>query len=113
MARIGTFTRTADGFVGRLHLLATEVDLVLVPASPAGGGKTPDYRILRGGDDGGEVGAGWNHTGEKAGAYVSLVLDDPTFAQPIRANLFRSDADDGVFHLHWTRPSRRQARDQG
>ncbi|MDP3748834.1 MAG: DUF736 domain-containing protein [Phenylobacterium sp.] len=113
MARIGTFTRTADGFAGRLHLLVTEVDLVLVPARSAGGDKAPDYRVQRAGDGGGEVGAGWTHTGEKAGAYVSLVLDDPTLAQPIRANLFRSDADDGVFHLHWTRPSRRQARDQG
>lgn len=108
MSRIGTFTRTTDGFAGRLQLLSTEVDLVLVPANAAGGGKAPDYRVRRAGEEGGEVGAGWNHTGEKAGPYVSLVLDDPTLSQPIRANLFRSEADDGTYHLHWTRPSRRE-----
>ena len=108
MSRIGTFTRTADGFAGRLQLLAAQVDLVLVPANPTAGGKAPDYRIRRVGDDDGELGAGWNHTGEKAGPYVSLVLDDPALSQPIRASLFRSEADDGTYHLHWNRPLRRE-----
>lgn len=111
MARIGTFTRTADGFTGRLHLLARDVDLVLVPAGPRTSDKAPDYRVLRADDDDGEVGAGWKHTGEKAGPYVSLVLDDPTLARPIRANLFRSEADESVYLLQWNRPSRRS--DQG
>lgn len=107
MARIGTFTPTNDGFTGRLHLLTGDVDLVLVPAGPKSSDKAPDYRVLRADDDGGEVGAGWKHTGEKAGLYVSLVLDDPTWARPIRANLFRSAADEAVYFLQWARPSRR------
>lgn len=109
MARIGTFTRTADGFAGRLELLRESVDLVLVPAADGGSDKSPDYRVLRAGDGGGDVGAGWKHTGEKAGPYVSLLLDDPTLSQPIRAHLFRVDGEADVHHLHWTRPSRRAA----
>lgn len=107
MARIGTFIRTADGFAGRLHLLARDLDLVLVPVDARGGDKAPDYRILRAGDGGGELGAAWSHTGEKAGPYLSLALDDPTLVRPIRAHLFRSDGDETVHHLHWTRTTRR------
>ena len=44
--------------------------------------------------DGPEVGAGWKRTGEKAGDYVSLLLDDPALTQPIRANLFQSDDEE-------------------
>jgi uncharacterized protein (DUF736 family) len=36
------------------------------------------------------------------------VIDDPSFAHPIRANLFRLERDGDIFHLSWTRPSRRQ-----
>lgn len=109
MARIGTFTPTADGFTGRLHRLAGDIDLV--PTGPRTSDKAPDYRVLRAGDDGAEVGAGWKHASEKAGPYVSLVLDDPTLARPIRANLFQSEADEAIYFLQWTRPSRRG--DQG
>ena len=41
------------------------------------------YRVHLGDGDGPEIGAGWKRTGEKAGEYVSLVIDDPALAQPI------------------------------
>ena len=37
-------------------------------------------------------------------------IDDPTFTQPLRANLFQSGSDRSAFHLLWTRPSRRENR---
>lgn len=43
---------------------------------------------------------------EKAGDYVAVALDDPVFAQPIRANLFRAGGERAVWVLNWTRPSR-------
>ena len=49
-------------------------------------------------------------TGEKAGEYVSLQIDDPAFTQPIRTNLFQSGNDRSAFHLLWTRPSKRENR---
>jgi uncharacterized protein (DUF736 family) len=110
MAQIGTFTRTKHGFSGRLRTLSLDIELTLVPAERGDAENTPDYRIHAGDEEGPEIGAGWNRTGEKAGEYVSLLIDDPTFAQPIRANLFQSGGDRSAFHLLWTRPSRRENR---
>ena len=50
-------------------------------------------------------------TGEKAGEYVSLLIDDPALAQPIRANLFQSGSDKSVWSLNWNRPQNRGERD--
>src|SRR3546814_15524181 len=58
-------------------------------------------------DDGPEIGAGWKRTGEKAGDYVSLQIDDPALALPIRANLFQSAEDKSAWSLHWNRPPKR------
>lgn len=111
MAHIGVFTRTADGYNGRLRTLTFDVELTLVPANAGDGENAPDYRIHLGDSaDGPEVGAGWKRTGEKAGAYVSLLIDDPVFTQPIRANLFQAEATGANFHLLWNRPTKREAR---
>lgn len=103
---IGTFTATADGFAGRLSLLTLDVELTIVPAEHSDSENAPDYRVLAGpSDEAREVGAGWKRTGDKAGAYVAVQIDDPVFVQPLRANLFQSAGDAHV--LVWSRPSRR------
>ncbi len=108
MTHIGIFTRTADGYSGHLRTLTLDIDLTLVPAEHADAENAPDYRIHRGTDaDGPEVGAGWKRTGEKAGDYVALLIDDPTLTQPLRANLFQSDVKGKAFALLWTRPAKR------
>ena len=66
-----------------------------------------DRRCLGVDGDGPEIGAGWKRTGEKAGEYVSLVIDDPALAQPIRANLFQSGEDKSAWVLNWNRPPKR------
>ncbi|WP_295809057.1 DUF736 domain-containing protein, partial [uncultured Nitratireductor sp.] len=70
----------------------------------------PDFRIHIGDRHGPEVGAAWKESGEKAGDYLSFQLDDPTLAQPIRANLFGSDDDETAWSLHWSRPKARGER---
>jgi uncharacterized protein (DUF736 family) len=107
MAQIGQFTRTESGFTGRLHTLILYRELTLAPATPSDSENAPDYRIHHGDEDGPEIGAGWKRTGEKAGEYISLQIDDPTFAFPIRANLFKTDAEDGHWALYWNRPAKR------
>ena len=110
MTCIGTFTATREGFAGRLQTLTLDCALTIVPAEPAEAEKAPDYRILAGdGDDSFEVGAGWKHVGDKAGAYVAVLIDDPALVQPLRANLFRTDQRTHV--LMWSRPGRRGAKD--
>jgi uncharacterized protein (DUF736 family) len=109
MTHIGLFARTADGYTGHLRTLTLDVELTLVPAEHADAENAPDYRIHRGADaDGPEVGAGWKRTGEKAGDYVAMLIDDPTLTQPLRANLFQSDVKGKAFALLWTRPAKRE-----
>ena len=109
MTHIGLFARTADGYTGHLRTLTLDVELTLVPAEHADAENAPDYRIHRGADaDGPEVGAGWKRTGEKAGDYIAMLIDDPTLTQPLRANLFQSDVKGKAFALLWTRPAKRE-----
>src|SRR6266849_4980745 len=111
MAQIGTFKRTKTGISGRIRTLALNAELTLVPVDKSDAENTPDYRVHLGDDDGHEVGpevgAGWKRTGEKAGDYISLQLDDPSFGQPIRANLFQANEAGTAFDLLWIRTSRR------
>jgi len=108
MARIGTFKRTTDGYAGTIRTLRLNHDIVIVPALPSDADNAPNYRVLASDV---EIGAGWKRTGEHAGDYVSLLIDDPSFAQPLRANLFHLERDSDTFHLSWTRPPRRGKRD--
>lgn len=111
MPQIGQFTAKDSGFVGRVHTLTLYRDLTIIPAEPSDAENAPDYRIHHGDEDGPEVGAGWKRTGEKAGEYVSLLIDDPALTQPIRANLFQSGEDETAWSLHWNRPPKRNERD--
>ena len=110
MTCIGTFTTTRDSYSGRLQTLTIDRALTLVPAEHGDAEKAPDYRILAGeGEDAFEVGAGWKRNGDKAGAYVAVLIDAPALVQPLRANLFQSDKRTHV--LMWSRGTRRGAKD--
>ncbi|MGV6876459.1 DUF736 domain-containing protein [Pseudochelatococcus sp. B33] len=108
MPQIGTFTKTKTGFSGRVRTVALDIELTIRPAENAAVENAPDHRLYTADDI--EVGAAWDHSGEKAGDYLSVVIDDPTFTQSIRAALFQSEADATVWNLIWTRPSKRDER---
>lgn len=108
--RIGTFAPADGGFAGHLRTLTLDINLTLVPADAPGGENAPAFRVIAGeGENAHEVGAGWKHVGEKAGDYVSIFIDDPSFVQPLRANLFKGDGNTHV--LVWSRSSRREQAD--
>ena len=108
--RIGTFQAAGGGYSGQLQTLSLSIEISLVPADPSDSDNAPDFRVVAGEDaDAREVGAGWKHVGEKAGDYVSVQIDDPSFIQPLRANLFKGDCNGYV--LVWSRPSRREKAD--
>lgn len=111
MPQIGQFTRSKSGFTGRIRTVALDVELVLVPADLSDAENAPDYRVHIGDDDGPEAGAGWKRTGERAGEFIAVLIDDPALPQPIRANLFRDDDASNAWSLHWSRPSRRDGKD--
>ena len=115
MPVIGQFMRENDGFIGHLTTLSLHQDIIIVAAEPSEAENAPDYRVhvldTMSNETGAEIGAGWKRTGEKAGEYVSLQLDDPTFEHSIRANLFQSADNKSAWALHWNRPPKRGERD--
>lgn len=115
MSLIGQFTRDDGGFIGHLDTLLLNQDVIIIPAEPSEVEHAPDFRVHvfdgMNNEPGAEIGAGWKHTGEKAGEYVALLLDDPSFARPIRANLFQSVDDASTWNLHWNRPPKRGKQD--
>ncbi|MGV0818470.1 DUF736 domain-containing protein [Martelella sp. AMO21009] len=115
MPQIGQFTRETSGFVGRIETFTLFRDIVIVSAEPSDAENAPDFRI-HASDDGKaeaspEIEAGWKRTGERAGEYIALLIDDPALPQPIRANLFRDDDAGSAWSLHWSRPQARGRKD--
>jgi uncharacterized protein (DUF736 family) len=106
MTQIGNFTSTETGYSGRIQTMSLDAIVTLIPAEPSESENAPDYRIILGDDENGpEIGAGWKRSGEKAGAFLALQIDDPAFVQPLRANLFKDGDNSHV--LVWNRPVKR------
>ncbi|MFC3061583.1 DUF736 domain-containing protein [Sinirhodobacter populi] len=115
MPQIGQFSREETGFIGNLGTLFLQQDIIIV-AEPSGAENAPDYRVHifdgMSNETGPEIGAAWKRTGEKAGEYLSVLIDDPALPQPIRANLFQNGADATSWSLHWNRPPRRNGKSE-
>ncbi|KWV41819.1 MULTISPECIES: DUF736 domain-containing protein [Rhizobium] len=101
MATIGTFTSTENGFTGSIRTLAlnlkARISRVETPSE-----KGPHFRIYAGNV---ELGAAWQKTSEQGRDYLSVKLDDPSFAAPIYATLAEVEGGGGL-HLIWSRPNR-------
>jgi uncharacterized protein (DUF736 family) len=97
MTIIGTFSRSGDGYVGSLETLALSVKAKIMPVEK-GKQNAPDFRVVVGQS---EFGAAWKKTSQGGRQYLSVKLDDPTFAAPIFASLMESDGDS--FILIWSR----------
>jgi uncharacterized protein (DUF736 family) len=97
MAIIGTFTSANGNFKGTLQTLGftAKVEIRQVEKS---GESAPDYRVYVGKS---ELGAGWRRTSKKdEREYVSVKIDDPSFAAPLYANLIEHE---GQYDLMWSR----------
>ncbi|MBP1299946.1 uncharacterized protein (DUF736 family) [Bradyrhizobium elkanii] len=103
MATIGNFTMNGNGFVGTVKTLALgTVKAKIVPAERTSE-KAPDYRIFAGTI---EFGAGWKKKSQEQNRdYLSVKLDDPSFAAPIYATLVEVEGEEG-HSLIWSRPNR-------
>ena len=109
MPQIGEFIATETGFSGRLRTLTLDSEITIIALEGSDAENAPDYRVHIGADaDGPEIGAGWKKTGERAGTYLSLLIDDPALPQPVRAHLFRNGGS--AWSLHWNRPPKREGR---
>lgn len=95
---IGTFTKQGKEYHGQIKTLRLAAELKLTPIADKPTEKSPDYRILR---DNIEIGAGWNKKTKEKRPFVSILLDDPSFAAPLNCALF--DAEGDGYNLVWTR----------
>ena len=99
MSSIGTFTKNGDGYNGTLQTLAFSVKIKIV-AIPKEADNAPDYHITAGGM---EIGAGWKRHSAGNKPYVSVKLDDPSFAAPVNGRLV--ETENGSATLYWSRRS--------
>jgi uncharacterized protein (DUF736 family) len=95
--QLGTFTRDADKFTGTIATLAIKAKATIQKVAKTND-QAPDYRVYAAGA---EIGAAWAKTSEAKRPYLSIKLDDPSFAQPIFCRLVEG-ADD-KHTLIWSR----------
>ena len=110
MATIGTFKKSGSEFVGEIVTLSVQARGVrIVPEEGPTSGNAPSHRVFVGRA---EIGAAWSKRSGEGRDYLSLKLDDPSFTQPIYANLFDDTVVEGgeeTYSLIWSRPSRLNA----
>ena len=101
MPVIGTFAPTTDGFVGTIRTFTMRAKLRLVAVAKKKRDDQPDFKIMLGLY---EVGAAWKALSHEANQreYLSAVIDDPMFAEPLRGALFD---EGGNLNFVWRRKS--------
>lgn len=97
MANIGTFTRDGDNFTGAITTLALKAKASLQPNTKTND-QAPDYRVYV---SGAEIGAAWLKTSKGERPYLSVKLDDPSFAGAIYCRLI--EGENGRHRLLWSR----------
>lgn len=99
MPQIGIFKSDGFGYSGQLHTLTSNALLTLEPNRNAGS-KGPAFRIF---SNIHEVGIAFKKKSGKGNEYLLCLIDDPSFAKPIWANLIIS-TDQAEIPLMWDRP---------
>ncbi|MDE2597914.1 MAG: DUF736 domain-containing protein [Sphingomonadales bacterium] len=103
MANIGTFTKSGDGYKGEIVTMSVQQKNVrIVRETETANDNAPSHRVFVGRA---EIGAAWSKQSQEGRDYLSVKLDDPSFAAPIYANLF-AEEDGETFALIWTRSRR-------
>ena len=106
MAQIGSFTAKDGKYTGTIRTMTINVKAQLVPNKDKANQSAPDYRVYAGGA---ELGAAWREESKDGeNPYLSVRLDDPSFAAPVRAAFFEN-LKDGTGVMIWTR-QRQKAR---
>jgi len=98
MTIIGNFSRDGDSYTGIITTLALKTTATIKPNSSKTVENAPDYRIFAAGA---EIGAAWSKKSEANKPYLSIKLDDPSFAQAILCRLVTNE--NGAHRLLWSR----------
>ena len=96
MSIIGQLTKRSDGYAGSLTTLTISTDISIKRIEKTGD-KSPDFRVHAGEA---EIGAAWGKLSKDKKPYLSVKLDDPSFASAILCRLVESGEG---YVLVWTR----------
>lgn len=100
MATIGTFKKSGKSYSGEISTLAVQSKNVRITAEDNRASENaPTHRIFVGKA---EIGAAWAKRSNEGRDYLSIKLDDPSFAAPIYANLFDDETGE-TSSLIWSR----------
>ena len=100
MAPIGAFTLKDGAWTGTIRTMTINGKAQLVPNKEKANG-APDFRLYAGGA---ELGAAWRQDSKDGETpYLAVKLDDPSFAQPMRAAFFENEKE-GTGVMVWNRP---------
>lgn len=90
MAIIGAFERSEEGYVGEIQTMTINTEAKFIVNNKNGNERAPDFKVVV---ENLEIGAAWKATskGDEERDFLRVELDDPSFAQPIRAALFIND----------------------
>jgi uncharacterized protein (DUF736 family) len=102
MATIGTFKKDGAGYSGSIETLTLKAKITFEPADRKSD-KAPDFRVFHIGDDfTSEIGAAWKKTSKEGAEYLSVSLDDPSFAEKLNCRLVKTGSEQG-HSLFWER----------
>jgi len=102
MATIGNFKKDGAGYTGSIETLTLKAKITFEPANKKSD-KAPDFRVFHIGDDfTSEIGAAWKKTSHEGAEYLSVSLDDPSFAEKINCRLVKTGSEQG-HSLFWER----------
>jgi uncharacterized protein (DUF736 family) len=103
MSIIGTFTRDGNGFSGTIETLTLKATVTFEPNTNKNG-NAPDFRVFQIAQSfTSEIGAAWKKTSKENAEYLSVSIDDPSFAERINCRLVKTGSEHG-HTLYWERP---------
>ena len=103
MAIIGTFKKDGKGYAGNIETLTLKARLTFEPVEKRND-NAPDFRVFHVAEGfSSEIGAAWKKTPKEGGSeYLSVSLDDPSFAEKINCRLVKTGSEQG-HSLFWER----------
>jgi uncharacterized protein (DUF736 family) len=102
MATIGTFTKDGAGYAGTIETLTLKAKITFEPQEKRSD-NAPDYRVFQITDTfSSEIGAAWKKTSKEGAEYLSVSIDDPSFAERTNCRLVKTGSEQG-HTLFWER----------
>ena len=102
MATIGNFKKDGAGYAGIIETLTLSAKLTFEPVEKKSD-SAPDFRVFHLTDSvSSEIGAAWKKSSREGAEYLSVSIDDPSFAEKLYCRLVKTGSEQG-HTLFWER----------